>query len=460
MEETAGEFRPGMVCCGGKLYLFDRSGVTVVRPWGPPMAWRRTKTQPWRHVRPALFTLAGAASLAWEDAEGDAAGASVDADAEKRVSPIVEAFSVVPQEVRAVVAAFSERHFALLAFAHSCGDPGLELLRSNPALGFMVATNWIWHKPAVKRPQRSARSLVRKKRRDILAWLGFPRCGEAEVRILGRIPAADVRVQMLFYLREALGNPAVVRALGFTPLLNRHVLRVAADQALFPCTAPSLLGELSRIVPSSSRSENRATRGPNGRLTSAGSISAEAGWKAIHEMGDTLRMYADLGRAAAPPCFRSIDQVERLHHEATLAHRREIGRRYLGAEFPPPPLPGVENIIPVTTPEMLLAESLEMGHCVDSYAGRILDGGVYIYRVTHPERATVSVVSRGGWWRLEDCLGPGNAAVGQDTKYEVLQWLAKTQEGLPSAANTLIGLENLGICAEADGYAEEDDTPF
>ena len=39
----------------GKLYLFERSSVLVMRGWPHPAAWEKTKEHPeWRHLRPHL----------------------------------------------------------------------------------------------------------------------------------------------------------------------------------------------------------------------------------------------------------------------------------------------------------------------------------------------------------------------------------------------------------------------
>ena len=43
-----------------------------------------------------------------------------------------------------------------------CGESALDLVRSNPALAYLVASNWVFHQPAVRQPLRSARALLRK----------------------------------------------------------------------------------------------------------------------------------------------------------------------------------------------------------------------------------------------------------------------------------------------------------
>lgn len=47
-------FVPGMGFSNGKLSRFDKYGVTVIRAWPDPRAWRKTRTTPWRCIRPPL----------------------------------------------------------------------------------------------------------------------------------------------------------------------------------------------------------------------------------------------------------------------------------------------------------------------------------------------------------------------------------------------------------------------
>jgi hypothetical protein len=70
-----------------------------------------------------------------------------------------------------------------------------------------------------------------------------------------------------------------------------------------------------------------------------------------------------------------------------------IGTR---TEFPPPPLPGTDTIVPITTVAELDAEGRSQHHCVAGYAASVLAGDRYIYRVLAPERATLEIGLDGG----------------------------------------------------------------
>jgi hypothetical protein len=103
--------------------------------------------------------------------------------------------------------------------------------------------------------------------------------------------------------------------------------------------------------------------------------------------------------------------------------------------FPAPPIPvprhtqtGI-HIEPIRTPKDLLDEGREQQNCVFGYADEILSGHVYVYRLLHPERATVSIIpGNEGGWVIEQCLLAQNRPVKRMTLLEVGAYLSKRQE--------------------------------
>jgi hypothetical protein len=109
----------------------------------------------------------------------------------------------------------------------------------------------------------------------------------------------------------------------------------------------------------------------------------------------------------------------------------KLNPKYREVKFPRPPLPAVDEIVPLRRPEDLIAEGRQQRNCVASYIGRVAQGGIYIYRVLSPERATLSVVKlEDGCWHLDQLLGAGNRAVGAVTRQLVAAWLARYSIGL------------------------------
>jgi hypothetical protein len=166
----------------GKLFSFDVSSISVMAVWPKPLAWRKTRRRGWYHYRPKITIPAGPL-----DAVVRIQPAHPGPDGEQDRPPVVEPlfpfelawrrwYDRIPVEVRNAIAPFRSRHWQLLSLVARCGNAALDLLIANPALAYALASNWIFHKPAVQRPLRSARALLAKgkRQRDILEWLSFP----------------------------------------------------------------------------------------------------------------------------------------------------------------------------------------------------------------------------------------------------------------------------------------------
>jgi hypothetical protein len=86
---------------------------------------------------------------------------------------------------------------------------------------------------------------------------------------------------------------------------------------------------------------------------------------------------------------------------------------------------GSENIIALKSPDLVIEEAHCQRNCVISYAGDIADGGIYLYRVLQPERATLSIVpDENGRWQLGQLLRAHNKPVSEATHQAVVQWFS------------------------------------
>ena len=417
----AAPYRPGWQFKDGKLLMFGKGGVTVLRGWPQPMAWRRRGGGPWRHVRPSLnmgeieFTASGEQLRLVERrireemrlAEAGQLELLLVPEEKQRVLRGLETrqraaqdfLETVPEAVRAAVARFRSRQWHVLALLARC--PGADdLLESCPALGYALASNWVFHEPAVKRPLRAARRLVRLPRPVALQWLGFPGTRSA-ARRMATIAPREVTIAMLLDLRRALHDPAARELLGHLPTLRHDVIRLVQTPELRPYISPRLLHEWIAAP--------RAWRGARLYVT----------------IRDTLAMAGQAG--ARVPRFLSLDQVTRHHNELT--DRTNLGSLayYLDLELPPPPIPGTETIAPLTVPAAVVEEGRLMHHCGASYVPRIARGHSYLYRVLAPERATLEVRMGRRGWELAQIQGLGNARVAWSTRAAVEAWLDEAQ---------------------------------
>ena len=93
--------------------------------------------------------------------------------------------------------------------------------------------------------------------------------------------------------------------------------------------------------------------------------------------------------------------------------------------MPLPPMPGIEDrIVPLRSKTELLAEGRIQRNCVASYADRVVAGECYIYRVLHPNRATLSVsLQSAGNWEISELQASCNRPVDHITWKYVNEWL-------------------------------------
>jgi hypothetical protein len=138
--------------------------------------------------------------------------------------------------------------------------------------------------------------------------------------------------------------------------------------------------------------------------------------------------------------YPSIAAVRQSHETLTAEHQRmleerrrqraEVGRprppepKKEREESPLPPLPGTEDIIPLTSAAQRMEEGRIQRNCVDSYARRVKSGGIYVYKVLRPERATLAI-KRSSWhsWTVAELEAAGNRRVRSFTRLAVEHWL-------------------------------------
>ena len=401
-------FRPDT----GKLYQFSAREVVVMAPWPEPRAWIKTWSEPgWRHFRPAYPIVGSAPPPRFSTDRQEAADGQYllpfvipDRVPGVRGADAWGAYcSLIPEGVRPLVAGHSERHFHLLSFLARCGSAAQDLAATNPALAGMLASSWAFHRPRVSWPLRSVRALLKpgKKQRDALAWLGFPPDDSAR-RITAKVDSAAVTVGQMLYLRGALQDAVRRKRLGHLPRLNAGALCLATHPNLIESATPKLLQEVASL--------------PEERVRP----------RAAYRLRDTLSMLQQLGREPRElPRIHSVRALNTLHDELVREFNLAELRSVLSLRFPPPPVPGTPTIVPLETPEMLLAEGRDQAHCAGSYAPRVAEQrGVYLYKVLEPERATLSIQRDANGWAVAELLGRENRPVSATTRTAVEAWLA------------------------------------
>lgn len=344
---------------------------------------------------------------------------------------------MIPEHVREVVARFPDRQWHILSFIARCGEAAMDLAVANPALAWAMASNWVFHRPRVQRPLRSARALLKagKKQRDILGWLGFP-ATEAGRKTLRKVVHQTIDVSALLYLRQSMAVPEVTRVLGHVPRINRGVIRVVSDPELFTLVSPSLLEEISF-----SRDNDKQPK---------------AAWLLQDSLNMARLLRVGQGRL---PHVKSLVRLAEFHDSLV----EDVGHARLQdieIAFPPPPVKGTDTIIPLTTARDLVSEGREQRNCVASYIDRVaIQRRIYIYRTIPPlDRCTLSIMKRGNRWTLCELKRTCNMPPTETTRHAVLRWLAESQP--TDAIPEWMEANNDERAQEQDGHRLEEDGPL
>ena len=420
--------KPGFGCKDGKLYRFEKKSVLVLAPWPEPQAWFKSHRKGWHSSRKRADKVFTDALYAKSDIDTDVFGLDNENDPRLKVwegdpanpdpeevaqyvraqgvepqhpDEILEArrkikerrseyekwrwvvqyvrhlqapyFDAIPEEVRNELLRYGSRRWHLFCLFARC--PGsLDLSRSNPALCYALASNWVFHKPAVRLPLRAARSLIAKKQKHVLAWLGFPGTETAR-RIMAKLDPRVLNIRFLWRFREVFGNAELVKWLSHLERINFSVAEMVTSRRYLPFVTARLLWEASREE----------------------EIAGQRNRSASRMLADTLSLSIRAPAAFCPDRFSSLRQLEAVHdnlsrlEERQWQHERLTRQNEPQPSFPYPPYAGTESIQPILTADELHAEGREMGHCVGIYDEQVARGHCFIYRVTSPVRATMEI---------------------------------------------------------------------
>lgn len=384
--------------------------------WPCPAARQKDKEGVWMEFRPEFRLLKpetdGSASAAGPGAPAspDRPAPTDDPDAKQRAFTAFRA--QLPHTVAHAAERFQSHQWNLIDLL-SREDAAQDLAASNPNLAWCLANCDQFRRLVVTAsPAECAQPHVRKKQVEILQWLGFPP-SDSMVRLLGKILPEAMTPLDARMLRRAAAEPGVADLLAHVRPINAGVLGLACNFKLLPSISARLLAEVSRT-------EGETTRQPTAdRLIDAlyimalGQIRLEiprfAAINAVYDFHD--RVVAEWQRRREQSRRRVREMRERNKRRGPLA-------------FPPPPVPGTQDVVPLTTSEELKNEGLAQRNCVGSYGRKVRSGGIYIYRVLSPERATLAIVlGPDGCWRRAEIRCAGNRPASRATRAALDQWL-------------------------------------
>ena len=129
----------------------------------------------------------------------------------------------------------------------------------------------------------------------------------------------------------------------------------------------------------------------------------------------------------------SLEAFQRLH-DRLLDHFNDqinqVGRAKLASElrvqyggYPPAPIPGHGDIVPITSWEALLQEGQRMSHCVGSYHKAVAAGRMAIYHLSVPEAVTIAISPQADGWVLREAKARYNEMPSEIATSRIAEWL-------------------------------------
>ena len=425
----------------GKLFIFDDHSVSVLRGWPVMRAWKKTcvKHPNWTGFRPSLSQLEAELRDSGDKMEAyrriiEAGQLELPLEFRYRdeANPYRSElsrwyFETTPREVRDLLRPFWNSRWALMTLLVIGGSPAADLLKSCPALAFMLANNRVFHAPAVSQPRRAIRTWLSsgKTRRQLLAWLGFP-ASTGLARLLAKVPAQDLSIGLLLKLRTLLADPRSGKLLRHQPIIDRALLAFF-EPGMREILTAKLLAELRNDLLENVIAECFVNTMPElvarerERPRRQWQKEAQPAWQLLR---DTARMFGERHPDRPMPQICDLAALRRFHDRLAEEFTAE---RFGKLKFTPP-VPGNADIVPLTGYDMLLEEGRLQHNCAASYCEEVAAGRSFLYRVLSPERCTLELALRKGKWEVVQLLAACNRPPQEETKIAVAKWLKEFQK--------------------------------
>lgn len=310
----------------------------------------------------------------------------------------------MPSVVAQAIEPFATHQWPLLLLlAH---DPAaLDLAKQNPVLAYIVAQQLEGDVDRIRELRCGTW-----RRRDLLPLLGLP----ASPRLIGLfekvVPSiihGDNWQDLIEVWKRELTDETLY--LNHLSCINAGVLAILTDPAARELVSPPLLHD----VANDRREELRA--------------------ETVYRITATREQMTLLGQKIPPGSLERTFQLDALHDRSTVQYEQRVNQllhaHHLETrEFLCIPLPGIPGKIePITSARGLIDEGEAQGNCVATYADQVRAGDTYIYRVLHPERATLALTRTSPLapWRIGQLEGKFNSDVDPETEAFVEAWVSR-----------------------------------
>lgn len=388
---------------------------------------------------------------------------------EQKIAAFASFRDELPEEIVRVVSPFRSYQWALMVLMNK-DTWATELAVGNPVLAYALANNSFFRRTPPEVAAVQARWRCHRKQRALLEWLGFP-ATEPMVKLLKKIQLESITPLLLYRMGEAIKTDnRVLGLLSHFPVVTGSVLELATTTKYVDMLSLKLLREVANKPEAPGESSvgdmllhgleilnmvaPRRTVGP---FTSIRQVvrfqdKMDAEYQAYlqrlaaqREAGEVRQRRRDAlaeERRQRLAVRRAAEQDQRRRNAARRgggqnrrAQRDEVpfepraaakGKNAALRGFPKPPIPGTKDIIPLTSAGQLEVEGNQQQNCVATYAPQVMSGYLYVYKVLHPERATLAICKRAsGCWYRSELKAYGNRKVAVATTLKVGRWLAK-----------------------------------
>lgn len=393
----------------GAMYISDEREQMYIKAWPDPKSLKRLWHNKWkayspefRLISPKKGRIAQSANISQLalNIEFDLKPPNISSSPRNKSKTFSALRSTLPDNVACLVEPFRNHQWNLIRFSFYVGDVATDLLDSNPVLAFMLA-NHAGYAQQVAIPEQSekAKKVASLKQKELLLRLKFPGT-KSMVNLTKKIRPESVSPENLEALKSVLAETSFATTLSRMEIVNAGVLGIIANSKIAGTFDDRLLREIS-CVP-------RENYYPF----------------TMHTLEEVCYMCKNGRPRKTPPVFTSLKRLEEFHDELASGFMRVSSHKLRYCKIPMQPLPGTESIVPLNTPLKIQKEGDEQNNCVGSYAQRASKGGIYIYKVLAPERATLSIVrDAGGLWRMGELRRDRNQYVSANTQKAVEDWL-------------------------------------
>lgn len=281
----------------------------------------------------------------------------------------------IPRTYQRFTKYYPDRHIALLSLLYS-NKHYAELLSTSPAVASILCYGYGTSKVQLK----SVSNLVDSPRHEIVQKV-FGHCTKSDARLLSKFQAnsfSDLIIDMLWHLLQDDKASAWLKN-STVPYFDEPFLSVLLEKpdiAQYPFFRNQIMEYFQP--------------GLNENLWRRNLLTLKCSYIAAENYAELLSINN------AQSCFmhcKNIEQLEEKWRNRVKKAKLEETISEFSRIFPPPPINGTPDIVPIRTIDDLIAEGIEMDNCIGSkdFAQRIIKNKYYIYRILRPERATLGI---------------------------------------------------------------------